>query len=146
MDASYKLLQEIWFSPKHESKDAFQDDGKTGIIIESDQLVTVKQKIGRVKNNTEEVFQYHVHAMFDNISNKWWPSLDKKIWIKSKDPENDNKYEMMKLKSIGRKEKNKTNENSKPTATKKKLYRLLVKMVEGKNGLYKEMDCKEADH
>ena len=36
---------------------------------------------------------------------------------------------MLKSKSTGRKENNKTNENSKPKATKKKLYRLLVKMV-----------------
>ena len=40
---------------------------------------------------------------------------------------------MVKPKSTGSKEKNKTNENSKPTATKKKFYRLIVKMVEDKN-------------
>ena len=89
------------------------------------------------------MFEYHVNAMFDKFSNKWWPSLYKnKIWIRSQDPKKENKYEMVKSKSTGRKENNKTNENSKPTATKKKLYRLLVKMVEGGNGFYKEVECK----
>ena len=60
MDASYKSLQERWFSPKHESKDAFQDYGETGIMIERDRLVTVNQTIGRGKKNREKVFQYCV--------------------------------------------------------------------------------------
>ena len=77
MDASYKSLQERWFTPKHEYKDAFQYDGETRIMIESYCLVTVKQIIRRVKKNREEVFQYSVHAMFDNFSNTWWPSIDK---------------------------------------------------------------------
>ena len=36
MDDRYKSLRERWFAPKHESKDAFQDDGETGIFIEGD--------------------------------------------------------------------------------------------------------------
>ena len=66
------------FAPKHESKDALQDDGETGIIIERDRLIIIKQKIGRDKNKREKLFKYHVHAMFDKFSNKWWPSLGKK--------------------------------------------------------------------
>ena len=93
------------------------------------------------------MFHYCVHAMFDKFRKKWWPSLYKnKICIKSQSPEKDNKDEMVKSKSTGSKGKNKTTENSKPTATEKKLYRLLVKMVEEKNGLYKEVECKEAGH
>ena len=116
-------------------------------MIECDCLLTVKQIIGRGKKNREEVFQYPVYYMFDKFSKKWWLSLDKnKIWIKSQAPEKDNKDEMVKSKSTVREKKNKTNENSKPTAKNKKFYRLLVKMVEDKNGLYKEMERKEADH
>ena len=74
-------------------------------MIERDHLVTVNQTIGRGKKKREEVFQYCVHARFDKFSNKWWPSLDKKIWIKSQAPEKNNKYEMVKSKSTGRKEK-----------------------------------------
>ena len=133
MDARYKSLQEIWFAPRNESKYAFQDYVETGIMIERDRLVTVKHKNRRGKKKREEVFKYRVHAMFDDISNKWQPSLDKKIWIKSQDPEKDNKDEMVKSKLTGRKENNKINENSKPTAKKKELYRLLVKMAEEKN-------------
>ena len=88
MDACYKLLRERWFAPNHESKDAFQDDGETGILIDRDRLVSVKQKIGRGKKKREKVSHYRVHAIFDKFSNKWWPSLDKnKIWIKSQAPE-----------------------------------------------------------
>ena len=87
MDICYKLLQERWFAPEHESKDAFQDDVETGIIIENDLFVNVKQTIGRGKNKREEVFQYCVHAMFYKFSNKRWPILDKnKICIKSQAP------------------------------------------------------------
>ena len=57
MYAYYKLLQERWFAPKHESKDEFQDDGETGIIIERDCLVAVDQTISRGKKKREEVFQ-----------------------------------------------------------------------------------------
>ena len=63
-------------------------------------MVTVKQKIGRVEKKRGEVFQYHVHAIFDKIINKWWPSLDKnKIWIKYQDLEKDNKDEVVKSES-----------------------------------------------
>ena len=90
MDACYKLLREIWFAPNHESKDAFQDDGETGIFIERDGYVTVKQTIRRGNMKREDMFQYCFHDMFDKFSNKWWPSLDKKkIWIKSKSTEKD---------------------------------------------------------
>ena len=109
-------------------------------MIERDHLVTVRQKIGRGKNKRKKIFQYRVHAMFDKLSKKWWTSLYKnKIWIKYQAPEKDNKDEMVKSNSTEMRENNKTNENSKPTATKKKLYSLLVKMVEEKNGLYKEV-------
>ena len=73
------ILNKDCLHQKNESKDAFQDDGETGIIIEHDRSVTVKQTIGRGKNKREEVFWYRVHSMFDKFSNKWWPSLDKKI-------------------------------------------------------------------
>ena len=93
------------------------------------------------------MFQYRVHDMLDKFSNKLWSSLDiNKICIKYQALDKDNKYEMVKSKSTERKEKNKTNENSKPTSTKKKFYKLLVKMVEEKNGLYKEVEYKEADN
>ena len=109
-------------------------------MIERGCLVTVNQTISKGKNKGEEVFQYRVHAMFGKFSNKWWLSLNKiKIWIKSQAPYKDNNGEMVKLKLKGRKENNKTTDNSKPTATKKKLYRLLVKTVEERNGLYKEV-------
>ena len=77
MDARYKLLQEIWFAPKHESKDAFQDDGDTGIMIDHDRSVTVNHTIVRGKKKRGGVFQYRVHTMFDKFSKKWWPSLEK---------------------------------------------------------------------
>ena len=83
MDDRHKFLRERWFAPKHESKDAFQYDGETHIIIESDCLVTVMQTIRRGKKNREEVFQYSVHAMFDNFSNTWWPSIDKNKSVSS---------------------------------------------------------------
>ena len=112
MDDFYNLLQEIWFVPK-KSRDAFQDDGKTGTMIERDHLVTVRQKIGRGKNNRKKIFQYRVHAMFDKLSKKWWTSLYKnKIWIKYQAPEKDNKDEMVKSNSTQMRENNKTNENS----------------------------------
>ena len=41
MEARSKLLRERWFATKYESKDAFQDDGETGIMIERDRLVTI---------------------------------------------------------------------------------------------------------
>ena len=63
-----------------------------------------------------------------------------KIWIEHQAPEKDSKDEKVESKSTRRNKKNKTNENSKPTETKKKLYRLLVKMVEEKTGLYKEVE------
>ena len=71
MDARYKSLQEIWFAPRNESKYAFQDYVETGIMIERDRLVTVKHKTRRGKKKREEVFKYRVHAMFDDLSNKW---------------------------------------------------------------------------
>ena len=72
---------------KHESKYAFQDDDETGIVIERDRLVTVKQTIGRGKKKREKVFQCRFHAVFDKFSKKLWPSLDKKeICIKSQAP------------------------------------------------------------
>ena len=144
MDDCYKSLRERWFAPKHESKESLQDDGQTGIMIERDRLVTLKQTIGRGKKKREEVFQYRVHAMFDNFINKLWTSLDtNKICIKSQAPQNYNKDEMVKSKSTSRKENNKTNENSKPISTKKKLYRLLVKMVEDKTDCTRRWSAKK---
>ena len=40
-------------------------------MIERDRLVTVKHKTRRGKKKREEVFKYRVHAMFDDLSNKW---------------------------------------------------------------------------